>query len=208
MYEIRRQSEATAEVIVFIPELWTFCIAPDGSASDCTYPTGQCATGSRADHFAHPYNLMVDAINGNIYVAVRSYLGGTPGGYSIVQISGLPSLLDIVPTFQPAAGTLSWVTPKHPEALPAADRFQVYVGDLRDLPNFGRAVPVACAVPDPGPPQPGDFLSILDPLPNPPAGKGRYVIIGVEHAGLRRFGRQFINGILSGRDPSAFAVCN
>ncbi len=57
------------------------------------------------------------------------------------------------------------------------------------------------------PPQPGDFLSILDPLPTPPVGQGSFVVIGVENAGQRRFGRQMIGGVLAGRDPVGFTGC-
>jgi hypothetical protein len=156
-------------------------------------------------------NMVGDAINGSLYLAVFSALSCQGAsfqyGYGIVKVGGLPTLLDIIPTFTPATGTLSWVTPKHPEALPTADRFQVFTGDLRDLPDFGRALPIDCSVPDAGAPRPGDFLSILDPLPDPPVGRGGYVIIGVEHAGQRRFGRQNIDGVLSGRNPAAFSPC-
>ncbi len=48
----------------------------------------------------------------------------------------------------------------------------------------------------------------LDPLPTPPVGQGSVVVIGVENAGQRRFGRQMMGNVLSGRDPAAFTGCS
>ncbi len=47
----------------------------------------------------------------------------------------------------------------------------------------------------------------LHPLPTPPVCKGSFVVIGVENAEERRFGRQMIGGVLAGRDPVAFTGC-
>jgi len=47
----------------------------------------------------------------------------------------------------------------------------------------------------------------LDPLPTPSVGQGSFVVIGVENAGQRQFGRQMIGGALSGRDPVVFTGC-
>ena len=47
----------------------------------------------------------------------------------------------------------------------------------------------------------------LDPMPTPSVGQGSFVVIGVENAGQKRFGRQMIGGVLSGRDPAAFTGC-
>ncbi len=153
-------------------------------------------------------NLTADSTNGYLYVVVSSTAPGFGSvHFGIVRISGLPKLLDIIPTFQPAAGTISWVTPKHPEALPAANRFMAFAGDLRDVHDLRRAAAIDCDVTAGTPPQPSDFLSILDPLPTPPVGQGSFVVIGVENAGQRRFGRQMIGGVLSGRDQAGFTGC-
>ena len=63
-------------------------------------------------------------------------------------------------------------------------------------------------MPAAGDPQPGDYLSILDPLVNPPLGEASYVIIGVEHQMEQRFGRQQVGGVLAGRDPLTFVGCS
>jgi len=158
----------------------------------------------------------IDQINGRMLLTIRSAdfesmpsatcIGGID---ELVEVSGLPTLLDIIPTFQPASETLSWITPKHPEALPAADRFMVYAGDiatLRQDRDFTRAVPVDCQVPDVGAPSPGEFLSILDPLQMEP-GQASYAIVGVEHQGRLRFGRQSMGSVLSARESLSFRTC-
>ena len=81
------------------------------------------------------------------------------------------------------------------------------MGDVLAPGNLSSPVPIDCSVPATGSPQPGDYLSILDPLPDPPVGQGSYVIIGVAHEGQRRFGRQQIGSVLAGRDPSGFIEC-
>jgi len=215
VYEIERLANGGAELVARIPA----CLRP---IVFCPSLCGSAGLLVPVTHAVDVLNLAVDGVGGHLYLAIQASNTIDSGitsdcvpctGYSgaqnaIVRISGLPSVLEVIPTFEPSAGTLSWVVPRHPEALPAAERFSVYAGDLRDLPDFSRAAPVACAVPDSGAPQPGDFLSILDPLPDPEAGRGSYALIGAEYAGQRRFGRQNIGGLLSGRDPAAFRACN
>ena len=43
--------------------------------------------------------------------------------------------------------------------------------------------------------------------PTPLVGQGSFVVIGVENAGQRRFGRQMMGNVLSGRGPVAFTGC-
>ena len=63
-------------------------------------------------------------------------------------------------------------------------------------------MPAACD------PQQGDYLSILDPRPDPPLGEASYVIIGVEHQMEQRFGRQKVGAVLAGRDQLTFIGCS
>ncbi|MGH9870529.1 MAG: hypothetical protein ACREAA_20525 [Candidatus Polarisedimenticolia bacterium] len=49
--------------------------------------------------------------------------------WGIIRISGLPTLLDIILSYQPPS-TLSFNVPVRPEGLPGADSFAVYAGDL------------------------------------------------------------------------------
>lgn len=67
--------------------------------------------------------------------------------------------------------------------------------------------PLDYSVPDASAPKPGELMSIVDPLPAPPLGEARCLIIGVEHAGQWRFGRQCVDGVFAGRDPGAFLGC-
>jgi hypothetical protein len=145
--------------------------------------------------------VAVDNINGVAYI-----LADPPS--VLIAVHGLPTLLDITATYQPGSGAFTWNTPKYPETLKAADRFQVFTGNIRDLPDFRRATAAICTAPEIGGPRPGDLISIPDPLPTPALGEGSYVIVGVEHEGIRRFGRQNINGVLSGRNPALFPVCD
>jgi len=38
-------------------------------------------------------------------------------------------------------------------------------------------------------------------------GKASYAVVGVEHQGRLRFGRQRMEGVLTGREPGAFRAC-
>ena len=184
---IKRRTGASTEEIVCVPR---FTAVPGGTQT------------------TDLLNIAIDSTNGVLYVAVQSSKPGFVNPhYGIVRISGLATLLDIIATFQPAAGTLSWVTPKHPEALPAADRFMVFGGSIDAASQMSVPVPLDCNVPIGGNPQPGDYLSILDSRPAPPLGEASYVIIGVEHQMEQRFGREQLGSTLVGRDPSVFVGC-
>ena len=125
-YEIERSQGAVGEVIAQVPTLRTIGGVCGG--------VNICTAGQNPTQATRVINLDMDATNGYLYIALISNLrcGGQnqETGVGIVRLTGLPNLLDIIPTFQPAAGTLSWVTPKHPEALPAADRFMVFEGSI------------------------------------------------------------------------------
>lgn len=183
-----------------VRDLRVFRVKPDDS-SELVLEISGCG-GSVSQLYAT--GLTVDAVNGTALLVA----GGSTEPEELIEISGLPTLLDIIPTFQPAAGTLSWTTPKHPEALPAADRFMVFAGDVPSAGNISVPIPFDCNVPAAGNPQPGDYLSILDPLADPAVGEASYVIIGVEHQMEQRFGRQQIGGVLAGRAPGTFVGCS
>jgi len=208
IHEIERRTPFGAVPIAQIPFQRT--ITADGSCP------GEyiCPPNEEMWQRTQVVNLSVDAVNGHLYLAIKSFRNcefsptNEPINSSIIRISGLPTLLDIVPTFTPGSGSLSWITPKHPEALPAADTFQIFTGDIRDVSDFRLAVAQDCSIPDMGSPQPGQLFSIPDPIPTPDLGQGSFLLLGVENAGQRRFGRQNIGGVLSGRDPGAFTGCN
>jgi len=162
-------------------------------------------------------NLTVDGINGYLYLVVLTDL--RPGScgttatrfqraFGVVRIAGVSSLLDIIATSQPSTTTVAWTTPRYPEGLSGADRFQVFAGDVHDLPDFTRAVPVECSVTGAGAPQPGELMSVADPLSIPRVGSAVYMLVGVESGTQRRFGRQYVNGLMSGRNAAEFAACS
>ena len=122
----------------------------------------------------------------------------------IVRISGLTPLVDIISSFQPLSGTISWISPEHPEGLSGADYYLVYGGSVAVLPDFTQATPRECAL---DPATPGTLITYPDPLPDPPLGQVYYTIIGVERTLDRRFGRQLLGSVLSGRNPDLFLGC-
>jgi len=199
-FEIERRDALGSEVIARVP----WCV--------------ELADPTHDGQLTNILNIGADSVNGRLFIGVDAALHNTCSltdstcAYGteqsgIVVISGLPPLVDIITTYQPM-GAVSMIAPKHPEGLLSADRLQLYAGRLRDLPNFGNAIPVACSLPFSGPPKPGDLISLADPLTTPAIGEGNYFVVGVEQAGVRRFGRQYVHGVMSGRDPAAFAACN
>ena len=55
-------------------------------------------------------------------------------------------------------------------------------------------------------PQP-DYLEVGDTLPAPLLGEGYYYVTAVTCQGETRYGRQAIDGQLSGRDPALLPAC-
>jgi len=53
-----------------------------------------------------------------------------------------------------------------------------------------------------------DYLTVTDGLPTPAVGQGYYYLTAVTHQGQTRWGRQAINGLLSGRDPAGLPGCS
>ena len=136
---------------------------------------------------AYVQALDTDAINGFLYVLVhRSDLDPAQGSLyeSMVwtRVSGLPTLLDIILSYQPPS-TLSFNVPVRPEGLPGADSFSVYAGDVRTAADLSQAVPIQCAAPAGRAPVPGEHLTVPDSLPDPSPGEGRYYLAAVNYQG-------------------------
>jgi hypothetical protein len=125
---------------------------------------------------------------------------------SIVTVSGLPTLLDIILSYRPPS-TLSFNVPVRPEGLPEADSFSVHSGDLRTVSDLAQAVPLQCTVPAGRAPVPGERLTVGDALPDPAAGAGRYYVTEVKHRAQIRAGRSSIGGVMQGRNATALAGC-
>jgi hypothetical protein len=114
--------------------------------------------------------------------------------------------LDRSESFAPGASSSSFRVPMMPEGFLAVDWFDTYTGDLATLPDWSQAQSLQCNYP-PLPSSVGDYLSFADPLPDPAPGQGRYYVTAVTHEGQRRFGRQAMNGVLSGRNPATLPAC-
>lgn len=150
-----------------------------------------------------PYGMNVDTTNGRIYLSTTSG-GCTPG--TIIAITGLPTLFDVVQTYTPSATNLRISVPAHPEGLRRADHFDTYWGRVSDLPDFTQAHPVQCDYPD-APPTAGTYLTVADTSPIPAPGQANYIVTAGSEGTQRRYGRQLIGGVLSGRNPALLPVC-
>lgn len=212
LYEIERWNGAMLELIARIPFERDICI-DQGTTIPCEYPNATCPSGARGAQRTQIHNLMIDAINGHLYVALFAAQclgsGCSPGigEFGIVKITGLPTLLDIILSYQPPS-TISFNVPVRPEALQGGDSFSVYAGDIRTASDLSQATPLACTVPAGRPPVPGEHLTLQDPLPSPALGHARYYVAAVNHQGQLRAGRRSMNGTLQGRNAGALLGCD
>jgi hypothetical protein len=154
--------------------------------------------------------LYLDVTNGRILIfmfrSVRNSSTEIDTVVGILEISGLPKLFDTLLTFEPSAQTLSAVTPAHPDGFRSADSFQVWTGDVRSLPDWSKAEPLACnAAPSP---TPGQVVSVADTFPDPPAGFVQYYLTASVNGSDRRLGRQYQDGAFSARQPVGLPVCD
>lgn len=123
---------------------------------------------------------------------------------SVIRITGLPALLDVIESFQPAS-TLSFRLPVHPEGLGAPDRYDVYSGVLSSLPDLSQAQPFKCdAAAGKGA---GDRVNIIDTLPEPPPGTARYYLTAITAGLERRAGRTRQGAVLTGRAATSLPAC-
>ncbi len=72
--------------------------------------------------------------------------------------------------------------------------------------DWSQAQPLQCGYPA-TPPSVGDYLTLNDSLPDPPAGHGRYYVTAATYQGQTRYGRKASGGRLSGRDPGVLPAC-
>ena len=93
-----------------------------------------------------------------------------------------------------------------PEGLQYADWFDTYYGTLATVGDWSQLQPLQCGYPA-STPSVGDYLTVTDNLPTPTVGQGYYYVTAVTHQGQTRWGRQAINGTLSGRDPAGLPGC-
>lgn len=124
----------------------------------------------------------------------------------IVEFSGFTTLFELQQTYDSTASGFAFRVPALPEGTGGADWFDTYYGDLATVGDWSQAHPLVCGYPA-TPPEPGDYLTVSDPLPDPGPGQGRYYITAVNYQGQRRFGRRSEGGVLNGRDPAVLPIC-
>jgi hypothetical protein len=189
-------------------------IRPDGHTENlvalvtdfCLDDPDVCAVAGTFE-FLSPFIL--DSTNGQILIVARGREiippQVTEDVVGIIAIGGLPKLLDTLLTFVPGGQTLSILTPAHPDGFRSADAFQVWAGDVRTLPDWSQAAPMAC--PAASSPIPGQLVRVADTLPDPDIGQARYYLVASQSGGQRRLGRQYAGAGFSAREPAGLTVC-
>jgi hypothetical protein len=153
--------------------------------------------------------MRLDAVNGILYLrgnVIESWAGqqfAADGG--LVKITGFPTMFDTLLTFVPGQQAMNIITPAMPDGFRSADSLQVWTGDVRTMPDWSKAQPLACTAA--ASPIPGQVVTVPDALPDPAVGRGRYYLVASQTGPDRRLGRQYLNGAFSGRDPSMLPVC-
>jgi hypothetical protein len=159
--------------------------------------------------YSYGNTLTLDLMQGRILVAVLAVemTGGleTDRKRGVVEIRGLPAALDVALTYVPP-NQLVALTPGHPDGFESVDTMQIWAGDVRTMPDWGQAQPVACEAALG--PMPGQLVTVTDTLPDPPVGTGRYYLVSTVNAGERRLGRQYLGSGFSARNPTALPLCN
>jgi hypothetical protein len=143
-------------------------------------------------------------LTGSCFSAACTAQGDTTDHLAVIRITGLPTLFDLALSYEAPAG-LSIRMPVRPEALPSADRIDVYYGAAASLADLSSALSLACDVA--GSAGPGDTVSVADPLPDPGPGEARYYLAAVTSGLDRRAGRQRANGALQGRHAADLPAC-
>jgi hypothetical protein len=163
------------------------------------------------DHFQYGSQFQFDVTNGKILFTsyhTQNYQSAgcpLPTTVGLIEISGLPKLFDTFVTFVPGGGAISVLTPALPDAFRTADSLQVWTGNVRSMPDWSQAQPLACMAAQS--PTPGQLVSVPDTLPDPPVGQGRYYLVASQNGADRRLGRQYVNGAFSARQPAGLPEC-
>lgn len=131
MWEIRRRSELGDEVVVQIPEDRVTCLF-DGN-QECAPGCG----GNEVHQKTDVLNMRSDPISGYLYILVSSRKGCSGlfdqlgSGRGIVRVSGLPTILDVVP--EGPAGPEGDPGPPGPPGPPGMDADESRVTALEQL---------------------------------------------------------------------------
>ncbi len=165
--------------------------------------------GQDAFEYVEHRHIVFDDKGGRFLIPIRNKCFGDctyANGNSVIAISGFATTFEILQTYEPTLGPISFRVPYMPEGLPAADWFDTYYGDLATVGDWSQAQPLECEYPATMPAV-GEYLAVDDPLPNPSPGSGRYYVTAVNYQGQTRYGRKSISGVLSSRDPAVLPGC-
>jgi len=157
--------------------------------------------------FIQPFYFDVTAGRIEILVgaSVRPVSNETDFIVGIVEISGLPRLFDTLLTFVPGQQALNVLTPEHPDGFRSTDSLQVWIGNVRSMPDWSQAEPLTCEAATS--PIPGQLVTVPDTLPAPAIGEGRYYLVATQSGADRRLGRQYVNRAFSAREPTGLPIC-
>jgi hypothetical protein len=176
--------------------------------------TGLCADWPGCNtilEFSSLVPYAFDATNGRVVIAGRLQVWDrtldhpTEDLVGLIEVSGFPKLFDTLLTFIPTQPALNILTPGLPDGFRSADSLQVWTGNLRSMPDWSQAQPLACMAAQN--PTPGQIVSVPDTLPNPTVGEGRYYLVASQSGADRRLGRQYVNRAFSAREPAGLPAC-
>jgi hypothetical protein len=172
----------------------------------CMECTGGLCTRVLVSSLRPLFDLTNGVVNLKGYVTERDDTGHVlANDRGWIEVSGLPSLFDTLLTFVPGQTALNILTPAMPDGFRSVDSLQVWSGDVRSMPDWSQARPLACmAAQDP---MPGQVVTVHDWLPDPAVGQGRYYLVASQSGPDRRLGRQYVNGAFSARQPAGLPLC-
>lgn len=187
-------------------------MSTSGTQEDVAYIEDRCFSDTtNAVNKGWLRSLRIDNNIGCLYLVMITAPYGSGGGTypdcaSLIKICGLTTQHDVLQTYQLQSQSFGFRVPYMPEGLNGADYFDTYWGDLSNPIDFSQAKPLQCGYPSTQP-DTGDYLEFIDSLPDPSAGEGYYYITATHFQGETCYGRQRIDGELSGRNPALLPAC-
>ncbi len=159
----------------------------------------------------HSYGVVFDPISGRLIFGANPLCVGCPPsedyrGGTLLAISGFATLHEVATTYSTEQAVFEFRAPVQPLGFAGVDHFDTYWGALTQPLDLSNAHPLQCAYSS-TPTNPGDYLTIDVPVPNPAPGEANYVLTSVTYQGQTRAGRKASGGRLTGRDASRLPAC-
>lgn len=209
-----RSSGPTGERV--LAQVTDRCVSPEHDYYDA-FEALTRAGGWQETEYPQTVNAPIrfDSVGGRALFTVWEHArcndcGPTPPNYSrtlVFAITGFPTLFEVEQSYTPSTSTLGVRVPLRPEGLHTADHFDTYWGHVESLPDFTQAQPMACNYPGDHQPQAGEYFTVADTSPRPAPGHANYTVTAVSDGTQRRYGRQRIGNVMSGRDPALLPAC-